>query len=129
MLGSFGDIVFVASEETMRTFNNFSRSTAARWTVHNIHLDYPRAEYIGPGQDTVTFTMRFDIRYGINPKEEMDRLIEYCRWGRSEHLVIGDASPGVNRWYIESVDQSWDYLDGNGNLIVSNVAVTLKEFI
>ncbi|KEQ22302.1 phage tail protein [Paenibacillus tyrfis] len=129
MIGSFGDVIFVASAELIRTFQSFSRTTAARWAVHEIHLKYPKAEYIGPGQDSLSFTMRFDIRYGINPRTELDKLLDMSRSGTAQTLTIGGKGLGVGLWYIESINQTWTAVDNHGHVITAEAELTLKEYV
>lgn len=129
MIGTFGDVVFVASSEKIRTFDEFSRETAARWAIHEVHLRHPVPEYIGPGQDTINFTMYFDVRYGMNPRIELDRLLVMARSGTAATLTIGGSALGVSKWYIESVPQHYDYFDNRGKLLVGRAVVTLKEYV
>ncbi|MGG4034200.1 phage tail protein [Paenibacillus cisolokensis] len=129
MIGTFGDVVFVASSNLLRTFQDFSRSTTARWAVHEIHLQQPKPEFLGPGQDSITFAMRFDVRYGVNPRNELTKLIRIARSGKAEKLVIGGVPMGAGRWYLESVDQEWTAFDGKGRLLTGGATVTLKEYV
>lgn len=129
MIGTYGDVVFVASADLIRTFQNFTRSTGARWAVHEIHLKYPKAEYLGPGQDSISFTMPFDMRYGINPRAELDKLLDMARSGRVGTLTIGGKDLGVGWWYIESVNQVWKATDNLGNIITAEADLTLKEYV
>jgi phage protein U len=128
MIGTFGDVVFTASSDKVNTFDNLQRSTAARWAIHEPHLGYPVPEYLGPGQDSITFTMRFDVTLGVNPREEMDRLLTYARIGYASELTIGGKGLGVGQWYVESVGQTWTVVDNRGNLLAGTVDVTLKEY-
>lgn len=129
MIGSFGDVTFIATAETIRTFQNFSRTSGARWGVHDVHASKPRPEYIGPGQDEISFSMRFDVRYGMNPRVEMDKLLAMARSGHVDTLTIGGKGLGVNQWYIESVTQSWTTVDNLGNIITGNIDVIMKEYV
>ncbi len=129
MIGSFGDVVFIASANQIRTFENFSRSTSPRWSVHDIHQRHPKPEYIGPGQDSISFTMRFDVRYGMKPRSEMTKLLVMCREGRAETLIVGGIPMGVHKWYIESITQDWTYFDGAGRLLVGIANLSLKEYV
>lgn len=129
VIGTFGDVVFIASADQIRTFDDFSRSTAARWALHDIYQGHPKAEYLGPGQDTVSFSMRFDVRYGMNPRSEMTKLLIMCREGRAETLIIGGLPMGVNKWYVDAITQDWTYFDGAGRLLVGMANLTLKEYV
>lgn len=129
MIGTFGEVVFIASAELIRTFDNFTRNTTPRWAVHEIHLKHPKPEYIGPGQDTISFTMFFDVKYGINPRKEMDQLVVMARAGQAEKLIVGGKGLGVNKWYIESLGQEWTSVDNYGNVLRGSVEVTMREYV
>lgn len=129
MIGTFGDVVFKTSSNEIRTFEDFVRSATARWAKHDIHLQKPKSEYLGPDIDTISFTMRFDIRYGMNPRKEMDLLLDMSRTGKAETLIIGGKGLGINKWYIESITQNWGAVDNKGLLLTSSADLTLKEYV
>lgn len=129
MIGALGDVVFVVSTDTIRTFDDFERTTESRWATHGIHLAKPKSEYLGPGLDTVRFTMRFDVTYGINPRKEMDALVELARSGKAVPLVIGGKGLGVNLWKVKSLKQKWLHIDNRGNVLVGEVEVELEEYV
>lgn len=129
MIGSFGPLIFIASADKIRTFSGFRRDTNTRWATHDIHLRHPVPEYLGPGLDTISFEMRFDVRYGMNPRTELTRLLVMCRDGKPETLVIGGLPMGVNKWVIESVSQTWERLDNKGLVLVGGAQVSLREYV
>ncbi len=129
MIGVLGNVVFVASADTIRTFEDFSRSLAGRWAKHEIIGQKPKSEYIGPDLDTISFKMRFDVMYGMNPRKEMDALLELARSGKAVPLVIGGKGLGVNKWVVKSVDQEWVRVDNRGNVLVGIANVTLEEYV
>lgn len=129
MIGALGDVVFVVSADTIRTFEDFSRSTASRWAKHEIIGRKPKLEYIGPDTDTISFKMRFDVAYGMNPRKEMDALLELARSGKAVPLVIGGKGLGVNKWVVKSVTQNWVHVDNRGNVLVGVAEVTLEEYV
>jgi hypothetical protein len=129
VIGALGDVVFVVSADTIRTFEDFERETASRWGKHGIHLAKPKPEYLGPDLDTIRFTMRFDVSYGINPRREMDALVELARSGKAVPLVIGGKGLGVNLWVVKSLRQRWTHVDNRGNVLVGVVEVELEEYV
>jgi phage protein U len=128
VIGSFGDVIFEVSDKLMRTFDGFSRSASAKWENHEIIGKKPISEFLGPGLDIISFTMRFDVRWGVNPKAEMDKLLIKCRSGAVETLIIGGFALGVNKWKCTSVKQNWQAFDGQGRVIVGTADVTLEEY-
>lgn len=129
MIGALGDIVFIATAETLRTFTDFKRSSASRWGKHEILAKKPKTQWVGPGLDTISFTMRFDVRYGINPRKELDKLVATEREGKALPLTIGGKGLGVGLWIITSLEQSWDTVDSRGNILTGTANISLEEYV
>lgn len=129
VIGSFGDIIFEVSFNTIRTFDNFTRSSAGRWSEHEVINQKPPSEFVGPGLDTISFSMRFDVQYGMNPRVEMERLLIMERSGQAEILIIGGKGLGVDKWVITDLRQNWQTVDNQGNVLVGVAEVTLKEYV
>ncbi|TGV23874.1 hypothetical protein EN829_044785, partial [Mesorhizobium sp. M00.F.Ca.ET.186.01.1.1] len=70
-IGSFGSLIFEVTHEKVRTFDELTRSATARWSKHERFGQKPRSEFLGPDLDSISFKMRFDAQYGVNPKSEM----------------------------------------------------------
>lgn len=129
MIGSFGDVVFTTNPKTLRTFTDFNRSSQSRWASHDILGRKPKTQRIGPGLDTVSFTMWFDSRYGLDPRKELDTLVIMERDGIAASLTIGDKGLGVDLWIITSLEQTWDQIDSRGNILFATANLTLEEYM
>lgn len=128
-IGSLGSIVFSVGPDAIRTFNDFTRSSAGRWANHEVLGKKPLSQFIGPGLDTVSFTVRLDVRYGINPRKELDALVELERAGKAMPLIIGGKGVGVNKFKITSLEQTWTDIDNKGNLLRADITVNLEEYV
>ncbi|PAD73917.1 phage tail protein [Paenibacillus campinasensis] len=131
-LGALGDVVFISSFKMpikVRTFQDFQRDSTSRWGSNEIHLQKPRSQFLGPGLDTITFTMILDAGLGMNPRKEMEKLLEYQRAGKVLLLQIGGKGLGRGKWKITNMNQSWDRVDREGNLIKAALSVTLEEYV
>ncbi|MFH5187102.1 phage tail protein [Paenibacillus sp. TAB 01] len=129
MIGAFGDVVFIATAETLRTFEDFSRKSSARWAKHEILLRKPKSQFLGPDLDTISFKMRFDVSYGVKPRDEMEKLLVMNRNGEVADLTIGGKSLGEGLWAITSLEQSWDHIDTNGNVLIATASIELEEYM
>ncbi|MBU5672651.1 phage tail protein [Paenibacillus brevis] len=127
-IGSLGSIVFTVTPDTIRTFTEFTRTSASRWANHEVLGKKPVSQFIGPGLDTVSFTMHLDVRYGINPRKELDALVELERSGKAMPLIIGGKGIGVSKFKITSLEQSWTEIDNRGNLLKASASITLEEY-
>lgn len=131
MIGSFGKINFMVSAlggGKIRTFDDFKRSASPRWATHDIIGQKPVSQFIGPGLDQISFSIRFDVRYRINPRDELNRLTRMERAGEVHKLIVGGKAIGVNKWYITSLEQEWQKIDNKGILLVAQAAITLQEY-
>lgn len=128
-LGSLGPVVFVATQDTIRTLQDFTRSSASRFADHEILGKKPKTQWVGPGLDTITFSMVFDAFYGLNPRKEMNQLVELERSGKAMPLSIGGVGIGVYMWVITSLEQKWDVIDNQGYVLKGTVNITLKEYV
>lgn len=128
-IGSLGDIVFEVSSRKVRTFKDFKRKTKARYASHEIIGQKPILEFVGPDGEEITFIMQFSLSLGINPQEETDKLREICEEGTAMYFVLCNTVIGANQWIVESVGESVDTIDNNGRVVVTQVEVTLKEYV
>lgn len=129
MIGALGKVVFSVSRETIKTFDNLTRSNAGRWATHEIISQKPRTERIGPGLDTISFSMQFDVSMGVNPRREMDALVVMEREGKPHALTLGGKGLGTGLWIIKSQNQSFGRIDNRGNLLSGKVDLSLEEYV
>lgn len=128
-IGSLGPVVFVVSAGAIRTIDEFNRSQAGRWADHEIIGKKPKKQWLGPGLDSVSFSVRFSAAYGLKPRKELDRLTALERAGKALPLIIGRKSVGVALWVITNLSADWERLDSIGNVIDAKVNITLEEYV
>lgn len=128
-IGSLGSIVFEVSSRKVRTFKDLKRNTKARYASHEIIGQKPILEYLGPDGEEITFTMQFSISLGVNPQDEADQVRRICERGVAMYFVLCNSVVGSNQWVIESVGESVDTIDNNGRVIMTQLEVTLKEYV
>lgn len=128
VIGSMGKIAFVVTQEKMRTFTEFTRNNAPRFATHEIINKKPKQQFLGPGIDTVTFTIMFTVMMKMNPRKEMDALVEMERSGKAFPLTIGGKRVGTNLFVITQLSQAWNTFDSKGHILTSSVNITLGEY-
>lgn len=128
-IGSFGSVVFEVSDDYIRTFDDYSRKASARLAVHDIIGQKPVIEFLGPGLGELSFTVSLYAFYGVNPKDEADALRDMCESGETAFFIVNGAPVSENKWLLESVDEKAKRYDGRGNIIVSTLSLTLKEYV
>ncbi|WP_248630929.1 phage tail protein [Paenibacillus riograndensis] len=128
-IGSLGPVIFVVAEGAIRTIDEFKRSSSSRWAQHDIIGKKPKKEFIGPGSDSVSFSVRFSAALGLNPRKELDKLTELDRAGKALPLIIGRKYVGVGLWVITGLSQDWNTLDSIGNVLDAQVTISLEEYV
>lgn len=129
MIGALGDILFKVSYKNINTFQDLVRSSSGRWAYHEVHMQKPRSEFLGPNLDTITFSMQFESSLGRNPRYDMEKLMKLTRTGEALPLVIGGDALGYYRWTVEATEQTYKQVDKNGKVISGAITVTLKEYV
>lgn len=125
MIGSLGDAVFSSSAERVFTFRGMARAGAPKLEEHAVIGRKPVLEFVAPGLDQITFSIRLDRFLGVDPEKELLKLREAMTNGQILPLIIGGKYLG--RWIIASLGETHARHDGRGKLIVAEADLTLKE--
>lgn len=127
-IGSFGDLVFSVSENTVKTFDGMSWDFSADYATHDRHIKADLLEYMGPGIETISFSMTLSVFLGVKPLKEVKKLRKMVRKGYAERLVIGGKVYGNYKWVMEKGTVDFQRFDGKGNLLAARIKVSLKEY-
>lgn len=129
MIGTLGTkIIFEVSAERLLTFETITREISGRWTSHEVLSGKPKTEYLGPGAQAASLTIRLSAALGVKPREMLETIESMVESGSAEYLVVGGKMIGQNKFYIESASESWDRLYSRGELAAASVALNLGEY-
>ncbi|MFT5871105.1 MAG: phage protein U [Clostridium sp.] len=129
MIGYFGkEIIFETSEKKTMTFNGLSIDVASRYAKHDVIMQKPKTEFLGPDLDTITFSVKLNGSFGVKPRAEMEKWALLARNGTAETFVVGGKPLGSDKWIVKSVSQAWDTIFNGGELYSGNIDVTLEEY-
>lgn len=127
-IGSFGDLVFSVSNNTVRTFEGMSWDFSADYATHDRHIKADLLEYMGPGIEGISFSIAFSVFLGVNPLKEIKKLRKMVQKGYAERLVIGGKVYGSYKWVMQKGTVDFQRFDNKGSLLAAKVKVTLKEY-
>jgi phage protein U len=129
VVGSYGEIVFEASRERMRSFSGFQRKSGARLSVQDVIGREPLVEFLGDASQTVSFRMLLLAALGVDPVYERDRLEYQMSQGLASALVIGGQPIGGSgvRWLIEELGESHGAFGKSGAPGMVEVDVSLRR--
>lgn len=129
LVGSYGDITFMARRGMVCTFDDYSRGSSARWAKHDVMGKKPVMEFIGPDIEKITFTMQFRTANGIVPEVMLDKLRKLRDQGKPQLLVLAGRPVGKNYWVIESLGEAVKFWGKYGNIESVEIDVSLTEYV
>ena len=95
MIGTLGrKIIFEVSDNRVLTFESMSREVSGRWTEHEVLGVKPKAEFLGPGLQTISLTIHLSAALGVKPRRILDMEERMVERGSAEYLVIGGRLVG-----------------------------------
>jgi Phage P2 GpU len=130
LVGTFGALVFETSGARVHTFSDLRINTQNRFAQHDVHLEVPILEYVGPGLSEVAFNMNFNRQWGSDPLESLIILRGYLKLGIVSPLLVGmrPVTLGTNMFVCTQLGEEHKFFDGGGVLFGAAVDVMLKEY-
>ncbi|TVX93053.1 phage tail protein [Paenibacillus agilis] len=128
MIGAFGEVNFLVTNEKIRTYDDFVRTCSPRWADHEVIGKKPVSQFIGPGLDEISFSMSFRLSLGIDPRYEIDRLVNMQRSGKPFVLTIGKKAIGTYKWVLVGFEEKHVAVSNKGLILSADVSVRLKEY-
>lgn len=135
MIGAIGTksiddvIIFEVSDSKVYNFQDFTRSNKVRFSKNDVLLKKPVSEYIGPDLDTISFKIEMRAELGINPREEINKLMEIQREGILVSIIIGNKAFGIYKWRISDITETFERLDNYGNCFAASCNLTFEEYV
>ena len=127
-IGALGDIVFFVSRNQVKTFDGLKWDSSARYASHDRHMQETLLEFTGTDNDKISFSMYFSVFLGVNPMDEIVKLLNAERNGKVMPLVIGRKGYGRNKWVITKTSKDLERFDKKGNLLTAKVSVSLEAY-
>lgn len=128
-IGSFGGISFIVSHHKVLTINgDIKRSETTRWQVHETARGKPFAEFIGPGQESITFKVIFKSNLGVDPFSTIKKLRKFQHEGKVGPFMLGKKTIANKKFYLEDLQETYRHVDNIGRIHTIEADLTLKEY-
>ena len=131
LVGLYGTIPFMTGSYRTQTFYDMRRTHKASFKAHEIHLQKPVSEYVGPGMVEISFSMNLSTRWGLQPQIMLAQLHRYLGPpAQAAILFIGGRllGPGLSLFVITDLDESHKFFSRNGVLFACEVNVKMTEY-
>ena len=128
MIGTLGrKIIFEVSDNRVLTFESMSREVSGRWTEHEVLGVKPKAEFLGPGLQTISLTIHLSAALGVKPRRILDMVERMVERGSAEYLVIGGRLVGRRPFRVTGSSEAWDKVYSRGELAKATLTISLDE--
>lgn len=125
-IGVLGPITFEVNADKARTWHDARRDGDSRWATHEVFGDKPKSEFLGPGLDTITLAVRFDITRGVVPRDEIRELRKQRDTGAVLQFTIGGEL--VGDFVLKGISEDWQRMTNQGVLTAATCTLKLEEY-
>lgn len=125
MIGLLGTSIFMTSSRRLFTIRDMSREADPRIEEHQVIGQKAKLEFVAPGLETITFSIRLDMGYGVIPEVELKRLRESRDKGEILPFILGGKY--IGDFIITSLKEQPKVQDRLGISRLSEVEVSIKE--
>ena len=128
-IGTLGSkIVFEVSGDKVLTFNEMGREVAGRWATHEALGVKPKAEFLGPENQTISLTINLSAAMGVRPRDVLEAVEDMAETGVAEYLIIGSKPVGKNPFRLTGSSETWNNVYHHGELARASMTITLEEY-
>ena len=129
MIGTLGPaLIFTVSDDYVLTFAGMTRDVSSRWATHETPGTKPKAEFLGPGLQSVSLPITLSSNLGVKPRLMLDLVEQMVETGDSEYLILGYRPVGKNRFRVTASSETWDVIYNQGELARAKLTLTLEEY-
>lgn len=130
MIGTLGpNIIFAVNDQYALTFSGMTREVSGRWATHETPGVKPRAEFLGPGLQTVSLPITLSAGLGVRPRRVLETIERMVEEGTAEYLILGFRPVGKNRFRLTGSSETWDLIYNRGELVRAKLTLTLEEYV
>lgn len=127
LLGCLGSVYFFCSSYKVITFSDLQIQRSARFANHDVLMQQPKKEYLGPQDSSINFKIQLRQAFKTSPDTYLARLKEMLESGKEQTLILGDNYEG--EYILESYTEDSKKFTGFGICIAADVSLQLKEVI
>lgn len=128
-VGSWGNVIrFQVSGNKVLTFQNgMARTTSVQYETHNTLYGAPRLQFVGPGTETVRFTMELNAMICRKPVRVENDIRRAMLKGEYYPLIVGKHCILKNA-LITSMSTSYDIVIVDGRIMSLKIDVEMSDY-
>lgn len=128
IVGGLGRVVFLVSSKYIKTINDLEINKSVNYAEHRIIKGKPKLEFLNNNLDTLTFKIRLNIFYNVNPLAAAKELENYMNNGEILRFILGAKKVGSGKYVITELKESHRKFTAIGTVSEIELEVNLKEY-
>ncbi len=128
-VASFGTKVFEVNGDKIYTFEDFQYSSSLKTEKQDSTGSKPSTYKQGPELDSISFKLKLDVSFGINPRSEWEEWKSIMESGSAYPFILGGKPLGSNNFLLVGVKPSNFNIDNNGNILGVELDLSFDEYV
>jgi hypothetical protein len=125
-VGSIGDIIFMSSQISVRTFESTTRKSEAQFAEHQVIYGKPVSEFTGNSLDDFDFRIVLHGGLGVEPLTEFEKMRDIKNSGQPQNIFLeGKFQGNYTLRGIEGETTHWHL----GRPIIMLIDLKLREYV
>ena len=129
MLASLGDYAFIVNSHDLATFSDLKFSNSAQFQEHKLLSRKSILEFTGLNASTCSLNIHLDCSLTVDMHSAIDYFKNSMNDGTALLFMIGEKVIGQGFWVIESIDESYPRISGEGELLIADLSLKLREYL
>lgn len=122
-------VIFETSDARILNFTKLNKTVKGRWGKHARIGKKPKKQFLGPDDESLTFTIVLNAEHGVKPRNTVDNIEKLVRKGTPQKVVIGNKALSSNKFYISEISESYETVLNRGEVVKITCDLTLEEYV
>ena len=128
-IASFRNKIFTVNSNKIYTFSDLQYSSNYETEAQDVEGKKPSTYKKGSGLNTMSFSIKLDASFKVNPRKEMTDWENIKATGTPYPFILGNKSLGLNKWLLLDVSVSDMNIDNTGKILSANLNLKFEEYV
>lgn len=125
----FASKSFEVSSGKLYTFDSFQYGSTLQTEKQDASSGKPKTYIKGPDLDDLSFTVKLDVVFGINPRREWEEWRSIMNSQVTYPFILGGKAISPYNFLLTGVSPSNVNIDNHGNILAMDLELKFDEFV
>lgn len=124
----FANKSFTVNADKIYTFNEFQYSSSLQTEKQDKTGSKPSTYNKGPDLDNISFKIKLDVTYGVNPRQEWEDWKTLMETAVAYPFILGGKPLGSYNWLLVGVNPSNVNINNVGKILSMELELKFDEY-